>query len=104
MTDLLRRLVAWAGLTPKPRRACRRALRETHLLTGVPSEQPLPLPIHRSPYRADTLIDGTSTRAVRPYLVVHEQRQARQQNHELGSATMELPVAGPYWPHGVEAA
>lgn len=104
MTDLLRCLFAWAGLAREPRRACGRPLRETQPVTGAPSAQLLPLPIHRSPYRADTLIDGASTLAVRPYLVAQEQEHMRQQRSERALVATEFVPAGPYWPNGVEAA
>ncbi|MFI6376956.1 hypothetical protein [Streptomyces sp. NPDC050546] len=104
MTDLLRRLVAWAGLARKPRRAYRHSLREPQPATAAPPLWLLSLPTHRSPYRADALIDGSSTLAVRPYLVAHEQQQQRRQRSESALATVEFPTAGPYWPHSVEAA
>ncbi|MEU6140111.1 hypothetical protein ABZ848_07065 [Streptomyces sp. NPDC047081] len=59
------------------------------------------LPAHRSPYGLDTFLDGTATVAVRPYLVVHEQRQRRR---ELAMATLGLDMPGPYWIHRVEVA
>ncbi|MER7408393.1 hypothetical protein ABT373_39570 [Streptomyces sp. NPDC000070] len=79
MTELLRRLVAWVGLSRRPRQAPQHPLYGP--LCGVSSLRYPPLPTHRSPYRSDAFIDGTSTVAARPYLVVHEQRQ---QCRELG--------------------
>ncbi|MFJ9798030.1 hypothetical protein [Streptomyces sp. NPDC101145] len=35
---------------------------------------PPPLPLHRSPYGADGLIDGAATPLVRPYLAAYEAR------------------------------
>ncbi|MPY54356.1 hypothetical protein FPZ41_39700, partial [Streptomyces sp. K1PN6] len=60
-----------------------------------------PLPARRSPYGLDTPLDGTATVAVRPYLVVHEQRQRRR---ELAMVASGLDVMRPYWVHGVEVA
>ncbi|MFD8222789.1 hypothetical protein ACFV16_01245 [Streptomyces massasporeus] len=48
----------------------------------------------------DIVIDGTSTVAVRPYLVAHEQQQWRQQ----GDTTSARPGAGLYPAAGIEAA
>ncbi|GGT81186.1 hypothetical protein ACH4HG_09100 [Streptomyces coeruleorubidus] len=73
MTELLRRLVAWVGLSHQPRQALQHPLYEPP--SGASSLRYAPLPVHRSPYRSDSFIDGTTTVAVRPYLVAHEQRQ-----------------------------
>ncbi|GAA2389014.1 hypothetical protein GCM10010255_16600 [Streptomyces coeruleofuscus] len=73
MTELLRRLVAWAGLSRQPCQALQHPLHEP--CSGTTSLRYPPLPAHRSPYRSDTFLDGTSTVTVRPYLVAHEQWQ-----------------------------
>ncbi|MFJ4975357.1 hypothetical protein ACIP6X_08470 [Streptomyces coeruleorubidus] len=73
MTELLRRLVAWVGLWRQPRQA--RPSSTRYMNPAASSLRYPPLPAHRSPYRSDTFIDGTTTVAVRPYLVAHEQRQ-----------------------------
>jgi hypothetical protein len=82
MTDLLRLLIAWTGLAHNSRQAHRpRSRRPRTTTTTSPLRYPS-LPAHRSPYRSDTFIDGTTTVAVRPYLVVHEQRQrCREAGH-----------------------
>lgn len=100
MTELLRRLVAWVGLTCRLCPAHRHALCEILPATGVSSPRVHPLPAHRSPYCADVVIDGTSTLAVRPYLVAHEQQQWRPQ----GDTTSARPGAGLYPAAGSEAA
>lgn len=100
MTELLRRLVAWLGLSWQPRQA-QHPLRESLSVIGASSLRYPPLPAHRSPYCVDTFIDGTSTTAVRPYLVAHEQRQRCR---ETNCATATSPAAGPYQPDGAEAA
>jgi hypothetical protein len=40
-------------------------------------------------------------KAVRPYLIAHEQRQRRC---ELAMATLGQDMPGPYWIHGLEVA
>jgi hypothetical protein len=49
----------------------------------------------------DTVLDGTATVAVRPYLVAHEQHQRRR---ELAMATLRLDMPGPYRNEGTEVA
>ncbi|GAA2764123.1 hypothetical protein GCM10010103_31640 [Streptomyces paradoxus] len=100
MTELLRCLAAWAGFSCRLRRAHHHALRDPLLATGVSSPRIPPLPVHRSPYCADVVIDGTSTVAVRPYLVAHEQQQWRKQ----GETTSAWPGAVLYPAAGIEAA
>lgn len=100
MTDLIRRLAAWVSrlLFPPPG-ACLPCTAPR----PVPP-RPVPprwLPAHRSPYGLDTPLDATATRAVRPYLVAHEQRLRRR---ELALAAMGQDVPGPYWIHGLEVA
>ncbi|MCZ0987924.1 hypothetical protein [Streptomyces diastatochromogenes] len=99
MTDLIRRLATWVGLllfppgeepVPDP----------TSPAVPWPT-QPLPLPRHRSPYGLDTPLDATAARAVRPYLVAHEQREWHR---ELALATLGQDMPGPYWIHGLEVA
>ncbi|MPY52128.1 hypothetical protein [Streptomyces acidicola] len=102
MTDLIGRVIVWVSL----------------LLTGhephakppsrpTPATLPLarvtPLPAHRSPYGLDDSepLDGAATRAVRPYVIAHEQRQRRR---ELAMAALGLDMPGPYWVHGLEVA
>ncbi|MGW0469734.1 hypothetical protein [Streptomyces coeruleorubidus] len=84
MTELLRRLVAWVGLSRQPRQALQHPLYEPP--SGASSLRYPPLPAHRSPYRSDTFIDGTTTVAVRPYLVAHEQWQQCSEAGDLDGA------------------
>ncbi|MGW6541708.1 hypothetical protein ACWGBH_02450 [Streptomyces massasporeus] len=100
MAELLRRLIAWVVLSCRIRPAPRHALCDPLPATGVSSPRFHPLPDHRSPYCADIVIDGTSTVAVRPYLVAHEQQQWRPQ----GDTTSARPGAGVYSAAGSEAA
>ncbi|MEU3935038.1 hypothetical protein AB0E85_23855 [Streptomyces sp. NPDC029044] len=100
MAELLRCLVAWAGLSCRLRRAHHHALHDPRLATGVTSPRIPPLPVHRSPYCADIVIDGTSTVAVRPYLVAHERQQWRQR----GDTTSAWPGAGLYPAAGIGVA
>ncbi|MPY61464.1 hypothetical protein FNH08_31285, partial [Streptomyces spongiae] len=51
------------------------------------------LPAHRSPYGLGTMLDGTATVAVRPYVTAHEQRARRS---ELALAAMGWQASGPY--------
>ncbi|MFJ7335438.1 hypothetical protein ACIQUU_19575 [Streptomyces sp. NPDC101116] len=100
MTELLRRLLAWVGLSCRLRPAHRHALCETLPATGVSAPRFHPLPDHRSPYGAEVVIDGTSTVAARPYLVAHEQQQWRPQ----GDAPSARQGAELYPAAGSEAA
>ncbi|MBD0838652.1 hypothetical protein [Streptomyces sp. TRM68416] len=99
MTDLIRRLATWVGLLlfPPPRKPVPYA--------EPPAApwplHPCPLPAHRSPYGLDTPLDATATRAVRPYLTAHEQRQRRR---ELALAALGQDMPGPCWIHGLEVA
>ncbi|GGX15988.1 hypothetical protein GCM10010383_52470 [Streptomyces lomondensis] len=103
MTDLIRRLLAWASLllmgpasTPRPRPS------SAPSPYGPPRNLTPPLPPHRSPYtRDDTPLDVTAIRPVRPYLIAHEQRQHRR---ELAVATLGQHMPGPYVMHGLEVA
>jgi hypothetical protein len=100
MSDLISRLIAWVGLMATP--PGRHRLAPSTPSYAVPTcPAPAPLPAHRSPYGLDTRIDGSSTVAVRPYLVVHEQRQRR---HERAWLAPRSPAAGPYGLHSVEVA
>ncbi|MFI1728844.1 hypothetical protein ACH40E_06300 [Streptomyces acidicola] len=101
MTDLIHRLAVWVGLLSGTRRAYRHPVRHPHPVLSTPSPKHTPLPAHRSPYGLDTPVDGTATVAVRPYLVVHEQRQRRR---ELAMAASGLDMPGPYRVHGAEVA
>jgi hypothetical protein len=102
MTDLIRRLAAWAGMPARPRRTSQRLVRALRPASATRrSPESAPLPAHRSPYGLDTPLDGTATVAVRPYLAVHEQRQRRR---ELAMAAVGLDMPGPYWIHGMEVA
>ena len=98
MTELLRRLVARVGLSCQPL-AHRQALRDPLPLIGFSSLRFPPLPAHRSPYCTDTVIDGTSTVAVRPYLAAHEQQWCQPDN-----LTSALAGAGLYRSAGIGAA
>ncbi len=99
MTELLRRLVAWVGLSCQPRRAHRQALRDSLPVSGVSPLRFPPLPAHRSPYGTDTVIDGTTTVTVRPYLAAHGQQWCQPDNltSALAGASLKRSV-------GVEAA
>ncbi|WP_078606531.1 hypothetical protein [Streptomyces violaceorubidus] len=74
MTEPVGRLVTWVSLLLKPRGAHRRTRprpppRPPLLNPAV--IRSLPLPSHRSPYGLPTILDGTETAAVRPYLLTH---------------------------------
>jgi hypothetical protein len=102
MTYLIRRLIVWVGLLATPRGWHRRSPSPPLPSCVAPtSAASAPLPAHRSPYGVDTLIDGSATAAVRPYLVAHEQRQGWR---ELASPPDALLAAGPYCLDAVEAA
>ncbi|MCZ0987927.1 hypothetical protein [Streptomyces diastatochromogenes] len=58
-------------------------------------------PAHRSPYGLDTPLDATAARAVRPYVIAHEQQEWRR---ELALASLGQDMPGPYWIHGLEVA
>lgn len=96
---LLRRFAVWLGLLAEPRSKC--PVRAPGPVSSSPPPAHIPLPAHRSPYGLEVPLDGTATVAVRPYLVVHEQRQRRR---ELAMAALGLDIPGPYWIHGVEVA
>ncbi|GGW41650.1 hypothetical protein GCM10010320_21790 [Streptomyces caelestis] len=102
MSDLIRCLIAWVGLMATPPGSPHRKPSLSLPSYAVPmSPVPASLPAHRSPYGPDARIDGSSTVAVRPYLVAHEQRQ---RHHEPAWLAPRSPAAGPYWLHGVEVA
>jgi hypothetical protein len=102
MTDLIGRLLIWAGFLPKPRGRHRSAtLGPRPELAAPPPTLDTSLPSHRSPYGLDTPLDGAATIAVRPYVTAHEQRLRRR---ELAMAAMGLDMTGPYWIHGMEVA
>lgn len=101
MTDLIRRLSVWVCILFGIRRAYRRPARHLHPVLSAQPPKHTPLPAHRSPYGLDTPLDGAANVAVRPYLVVHEQRQRRR---ELAIEALGLNMPGPYWSHGVEVA
>ncbi|MGW3653464.1 hypothetical protein [Streptomyces sp. NPDC000878] len=103
MSDPIGRLITWVGLLLTPRGTHHRTPPPVLLTPPAPPPSRTPLPAHRSPYGldADTPLDGTATRSVRPYLTAHEQRQRRR---ELAMATLRLDMPGPYWIHGVEVA
>lgn len=102
MTDLIRRLVAWAGLLPTARGRHRASpFGPRPEPAAPPPSLDTSLPAHRSPYGLDAPIDGAATIAVRPYVTAHEQWQRRR---ELTVAAMGFGVPGPYCVHGTEAA
>ncbi|MFE0510297.1 hypothetical protein [Streptomyces sp. NPDC058964] len=99
MTDLIRRPAAWVSLLLFPPG-------QERVPYPAPVADPWPiqnlsLPRHRSPYGLDTPLDATASRAVRPYVTAHEQRQRRRES-ALAALGQELP--GPYWIHGLEVA
>lgn len=90
MHDLIRRLAHWLGLFFGPGTGTHRAgdprpplrgQRPAHR-TPHPADS-LRLPLHRSPYCLHLPLDGTESRLVRPYLVAHEQEEARQRRRRL---------------------
>ncbi|WP_405525628.1 hypothetical protein OG426_24270 [Streptomyces canus] len=104
MTDPIGRLITWVSLLLAPR--CTHRKRPAHfsaVSAGPTRPHTTPLPAHRSPYSLDSeaVLDGTTTRSVRPYLTAHEQRQRRR---ELAMAALGLDMPGPYWIHGMEVA
>lgn len=103
MTDLIDRLITWVGLLLTPRDTSRRTRPTAPFAPTTPPAAQVALPTHRSPYGpdADTPLNGTATRSVRPYLAAHEQRLRRR---ELAMATLGLDMPGPYWIHGMEVA
>ncbi len=103
MKDPIGRLIVWVSTLLTPRGAHRRTRPLMLLATTAPPLARPTLPTHRSPYGldADTPLDGTATRSVRPYLAAHEQRLRRR---ELAMATLGLDMPGPYWIHRTEVA
>ncbi|MDX3455543.1 hypothetical protein PV396_27015 [Streptomyces sp. ME02-8801-2C] len=103
MTKIIGRSATWVSLLLTPRGTHP----STHpLILLAPTAPPLArptLPARRSPYSldADTPIDGTATRSVRPYLAAHEQRLRQR---ESAMAARGLDMSGPYWARGLEAA
>ncbi|GGV49174.1 hypothetical protein GCM10010277_42810 [Streptomyces longisporoflavus] len=97
MTDLIRRLTAWARLLLAPSHA-------PMATAPAPPVRPDPQPATpRSRYGLDSLLPlaGEATRPVRPYLTAHEQLSRRR---ELLLATFGVDAPGPYWIHGMEIA
>ncbi|UUU23007.1 hypothetical protein [Streptomyces sp. DSM 40750] len=102
MTDLIGRLLAWAGFLSKPSGRHRAAPGRPHpQRASPPPALDTSLPVHRSPYGLNTPLDGAATIAVRPYVTAYEQRQRRR---ELALLAAGLDVPGPYWIHGTEVA
>lgn len=101
MTDFIHRLAVRLGLLVQPRRTSPASAHPRRPAPAAPCPARASLPAPRSPYGLDTPLDGAATVAVRPYLVVHEQRQRRR---ELAMATLGLDMPGPYWIHGLEVA
>lgn len=101
MTDFLRRLAAWVGLLAEPRSTSRCPVCPHGPMHASAPPAHVQLPVHRSSYGLDTPLDGAATVAVRPYLVVHEQRQRRR---ELAMAALGLDMPGGCWIHGTEVA
>lgn len=104
MHDFIRRITLWLRLLFNPGTGRRRA-GDRLVVAPVPVEwagpAPMPLPAHRSPYGLPERFDGTTTIAVRPYVIAHEQRVRRR---ELAMAALGLDMPGAYWIHGVEVA
>ncbi|GAA2599451.1 MULTISPECIES: hypothetical protein [Streptomyces] len=72
MPYLIGRLVTWVSLLLNPRGTHRRTRPRppAHPAPPCPAAiSALPLPSHRSPYGLPTVLDGTETAAVRPYLL-----------------------------------
>lgn len=102
MTDLIGRLLTWAGLLPRSYGRHRASgFRPRPEPIAPPPALDTSLPAHRSPYGLATPLDGAATIAVRPYVTAHEQRQRRR---ELAMAAMGFDMPGPYWIHGREVA
>ncbi|MFG2959899.1 hypothetical protein ACGF5O_40020 [Streptomyces sp. NPDC048291] len=91
MHDLIPRALQWLRLLFAPgtgkrrRRPERPPFPHLHLtLVRCPlTTAPLDLPGHRSPYGLATLLDGTDSALVRPYLASHEREAALQQRRRL---------------------
>lgn len=99
MTDLIRRLATWVGLLLFP--PGKEPVRAPVPPVVAWPIQPMTLPRHRSPYGLDTPLDATAAKAVRPYLIAHEQQEWRR---ELALAALGQDMPGPYWIHGLEVA
>nr|WP_055534452.1 hypothetical protein [Streptomyces graminilatus] len=88
MLDLLRRTVAWTRLASSPGTGRRRVgaplgsppVAETR---GPAHASEMRLPVHRSRYGLDHLLDGGANVMVRPYLAAYEQECARRQRPRL---------------------
>ncbi|MFI1728608.1 hypothetical protein ACH40E_05075 [Streptomyces acidicola] len=102
VTDFIGRVIVWVSslLTGRDPHA-KPPSRPTP--TALAPTRATPLPVHRSPYGLDDSgpLDGDATRAVRPYVIAHEQRERRR---ELAMAAVGLDMPGPYWIHGLEVA
>ncbi|MEU0427273.1 hypothetical protein ABZ235_27365 [Streptomyces canus] len=90
MHDLIRRALTWMRLLFSPGTGKRRLPRHRPYLclhlTAVrhPSApQPPCLPHHRSPYGLLTLLDGTDSALVRPYLAAHDREAALKERRRL---------------------
>lgn len=94
MHDLIPRALQWLRLLFSPgtgkrrRRPHRPSFPHVHLaLVRCPlTAEPPHLPRHRSPYGLVTLLDGTDSALVRPYLTTHERKTALQQRRRLALA------------------
>jgi hypothetical protein len=75
MTDPIRRFLMRVSFFGRPRGRHRRGDLLPYVAYGPPAPPEPPLPAHRSPYGLPAPLDGAATVAVRPYLVLHEQRQ-----------------------------
>ncbi|MFK0281760.1 hypothetical protein ACIQVL_14995 [Streptomyces sp. NPDC090499] len=91
MHDLIPRALQWLRLLFAPgtgkrrRRPDRHPFPHLHLtLVRCPlTAEPPHLPGHRSPYGLATLLDGTDSALIRPYLTAHEREAALQQRRRL---------------------
>ncbi|MFF7469254.1 hypothetical protein [Streptomyces sp. NPDC008092] len=91
MHDLIPRTLQWLRLLLAPgtgkrrRRPHRPPFPHLHLtLVRCPlTAEPSHLPGHRSPYGLATLLDGTDSALIRPYLTAHEREAALQQRRRL---------------------
>jgi hypothetical protein len=87
MRNPIRRIALRLSLLLTPGTGKRRRTRHQPHPAAVPVTPPPPpparLPRPRSPYGLATTLDGTASRLVRPYLLVHEREAALQQRRRL---------------------
>nr|WP_239149605.1 hypothetical protein [Streptomyces sp. SID12501] len=88
MFDFLRRTVAWTRLLSSPgtgrrRVGARLASPPVAEWQGPVHSSEMWLPVQRSPYGLDDLLDGGANALVRPYLVGYERECVRRQGPRL---------------------